>query len=163
MDKELLEYKVLLVEDDLDVLQKVGLRLKRYFKEVYEAKDGKQGLELYKAHKPHILFVDINLPKLSGIELLKIIREQDHTTKAVMLTAHSDVEFLLQASELKLTKYIVKPLTRDALSETIKMLLNELGKFNIRNIQTLTLKDHFLWSFEKKELTKDGKIVQISL
>jgi len=162
MTNTLLNYTVLFVEDDEDVNIKVSSRLKRYFENVYTAKDGEQGWTLYLQYKPQILFLDINLPKLSGIELLKRIRKNDHNTKAVMLTAYSDVDFLLETNELKLTKYIVKPLDREILDNTIKMLVNEMNSFKTVSLKNIVLKDGMQWSFEKKELFKDGSIVSLT-
>jgi len=127
MSDRLLNYTVLFVEDDDEVRQKVALRLQRQFRNIYVARDGEEGWDLYLKHRPDILFLDINLPKLSGIDLLKKVRENDYSTKAVMLTAHSNMDYLLQTNELKLTKYIVKPLSREVLNETINMLVKEMS------------------------------------
>ena len=117
---------------------------------------------MYKKHKPHILLLDVNLPKLSGIELLQRVREHDHTTRAVMLSAYSDVELLLKASELKLTKYIIKPLSRESLSEAIEMLVNEMSKFQTRSLENLILPDGYQWSYEKCELTSAGTLIHLT-
>jgi len=140
----------------------IDYRLKRYFKNVYTAKDGEQGWSMYLQHKPSILFLDINLPKLSGIELLQRVRQKDQQTKAVILTAHSDIEYLLQANELKLTKYIVKPLNRDILNTTINMLIKEMTNFKIVSLKNILLKDNFQWIFESSELLKDGQKIKLT-
>jgi len=162
MDNTLLNYAVLFVEDDEEVNKKVSSRLKRYFNNVYTAIDGEQGWKLYLQHKPEILFLDIDLPKLSGIDLLKRVRKNDHNTKAVMLTAYSDVDYLLQTNELKLTKYIVKPLDRAILNETIQKLINEMTNFKTVSIKNIILKDGIQWNFKKAELLKDGNIVSLT-
>lgn len=162
MTDTLLDYSILFVEDDDEVRQKVSSRLKRYFKNIYMARDGEQGWSLYQEYRPDILFLDINLPKLSGIDLLKKVRQNDYNTKAVMLTAHSDLEYLLKTNELKLTKYIIKPLSREILNEIIKILVEELNSFKTISLKNLTLKSGFQWSFEKSELFKDGSIVSLT-
>lgn len=129
MSDRLLNYAVLFVEDDDEVREKVALRLQRQFRNVDVARDGEEGWDLYVKHRPDILFLDINLPKLSGIDLLKKVRENDYSTKAVMLTAHSNMDYILQINELKLTTYIVKPLSREVLNETINMLVKEMSSF----------------------------------
>ena len=157
-----MNYSVLFVEDDIQVREKVSSRLRRYFKNVYVACDGEEGWSMYLHHKPDILFLDINLPKLSGIDLLKRVRESDYSTKAVMLTAHSDLDFLLSGNQLKLTKYIVKPLSREVLNETIDMLVNEMTNFKIVSLKNLVLKSGYQWNFEKSELLKDGSLIHLT-
>jgi len=158
----ILNYSVLFVEDDMQVREKVSSRLKRHFKNVYVASDGEEGWSLYLQHKPNILFLDIDLPKLSGIELLKRVRESDYSTKAVMLTAHSDLDFLLSTNQLKLTKYIVKPLSREVLNSTIEMLVKEMTNFKIISLKNLALKSGYQWNFENSELSKEGNIIHLT-
>ena len=55
-------------------------------------------------YKPIILIVDINIPKINGLELLKKIRQNDMTTKAIIMTAQGDNTFFIEAETLKLTK-----------------------------------------------------------
>jgi len=162
MSDTLLNYTVLFVEDDDEVREKVSLRLQRQFRNVYMARDGEEGWNLYVEKRPDILFLDINLPKLSGIELLKKVREKDYNTKAVMLTAHSNIEYLLQTNQLKLTKYIVKPLTREVLNETINILVKEMSSFKTISLKNLTLKSGFYWNFEQNELFQNGNVVDLT-
>ena len=155
-------YSILFVEDEDDTRKNYVKHLKRDFKNVYEARDGEQALKIYKEKKPDILIIDINLPKLSGIELLQIIREKDHTTKALMLTAHATTEFLLKASELKLTKYLTKPITRDELNEALNLTIKELCKFNITCKEILILKENYSWDYKQKKLLKDNIEVNLT-
>ena len=148
----LLDYQVLFIEDDKEVNKKVSSRLKRYFKNVYSVFNAEDGYLVYLDKKPQIMFIDINLPKMSGIELLKKIRVTDHNTKAVMLTARSDVEIVLKATELKLTKYIIKPLNRKDIEETIGLLINEINSFKVIHEKIIHFKDNFFWNKETKEL-----------
>lgn len=157
-----LNYSVVFVEDDEQVREKVSSRLARFFKNVYVASDGEEGWSLYLKYRPEVLFLDINLPKLNGIELLKRVRKNDHNTKAVMLTAHSDVEFLLQTNELKLTKYIVKPLNRVILNETIELLKNEMNNFKTVSIKNFIFKDGYQWNLETSELICNTEVVHLT-
>ena len=113
-------YKILFVEDDQVIRENYVTYLKMFFSEVFEAEDGEKAYELYKLKKPDIMIIDINIPKLNGLDLLERIRENDYSTKAIMLTAHSDKSFLLKAVGLKLTRYLVKPVSRKDLKEALK-------------------------------------------
>jgi len=145
-------YKLLYVEDEDEVRQNYSEYLSRYFHTIYEAADALQALKIYKKEKPDILIIDINLPQISGLEFLKTIRESDHTTKAIMLTANSDVETLLKASELKLTKYLVKPVSRSELKYALFLAANEIENYTIQANKIIKMKDDYYWDQENKKL-----------
>lgn len=105
------QFTVLYIEDDEGVRTVNSRFLARMFNELYEAKDGEEGYDLYKKYSPDIILTDINMPKLDGISLAKKIRKEDKTTKIIISTAYSDKEYLLEAIELNLEKYIIKPLS----------------------------------------------------
>jgi len=90
------------------------------------ASDGKKGLALYERYHPDVLILDINLPYISGLDIAKIVRQHDQTVKIVMLTAHTEQDKLLAATELKLTKYLIKPLAPKLFKETMELLAEEL-------------------------------------
>lgn len=105
------QYTILYIEDDEGVRTVNSRFLTRMFNELYEAQDGEEGFELYKKYHPDIILTDINMPKMDGITLAKKIRATDKTTKIIISTAFSDKNYLLEAIELQLEKYIIKPLT----------------------------------------------------
>ena len=106
------KYTILYIEDDEGVRTINSRFLNRMFNELYEAKDGEEGLVLYKKYHPDIILTDIKMPKMDGISLAQKIRENDKTTKIIISTAFSEKNYLLDAIELNLEKYIIKPLTR---------------------------------------------------
>jgi two-component system response regulator VanR len=146
------DYSVLYVEDELEIRTRYSLYLKRFFKNVYEADDGVKAYEIYKQKRPDILVIDINIPNLNGIELLRKIRINDHNTKAIMLTAHSDKNSLLESMDLRLTKYLIKPVSRETLKSALDSATAELIKFNIFSKKILSLKDSYHWDNDSKEL-----------
>lgn len=156
------EYSILFIEDEQNIRNNYVRYLKRYFKEVYEAEDGESGYELYTQKKPHILIVDISLPSMSGLEFLRKIRQYDHTTRAIMLTAHSHKDYLLDAASLKLTKYLVKPITREELKEALYLAIEEITRFQTISNHIVVLKDGYIWNHKKSELFKDEKRVSLS-
>lgn len=105
------QFTILYIEDDEGVRTVNSRFLTRMFNEFYEAKDGQEGYELYKKYHPDIILTDINMPRLDGLSLAKRIRQTDQTTKIIISTAFSDKDYLLDAIELNLEKYIIKPLT----------------------------------------------------
>ena len=162
MSEDIYPYKVLFVEDEKIIRENYTAYLKMLFKEVFEAKDGEIAYKIYKEEKPDIMILDINLPKLNGIELLKKIRENDHSTKAIMLTAHTDKAFLLDAASLKLTKYLVKPISRMALKDALKVAIEELTNYDISPIKKINLKNNYTLNTELQELKKNNDIIELT-
>ena len=119
-------YTILYIEDDEGVRTVNARFLNRMFNELFEAKDGEEGYELYKKYHPDIILTDINMPKLDGMSLAKKIRKEDKNTKIIISTAFSDKNYLLDAIELNLERYIIKPLNSrnlmPALSKAVKAL-----------------------------------------
>jgi two-component system, OmpR family, response regulator VanR len=155
-------YKILFVEDEKAIRENYVIYLKTFFAEVFEAEDGEKAYELYKSKKPDILIVDINIPKLNGLELLEKIRENDYTTKAIMLTAHTDKSFLLKAVTLNLTKYLVKPVSRKDLNEALESTINEILKYNVIAVQKIDLTEKYSWNMELKELKHHNNIIELT-
>lgn len=131
MDKTVLEklktLSILYVEDEEGIRKKMSDSLKYYSKEVYEAPNGKVGLKIYKEKKPDIIFTDILMPQMDGIEFVKEIRKEDSKTPIVMVTAHTDKEYLLSAVELHLEQYIVKPINLKDLKESLQKCMDVIS------------------------------------
>jgi len=132
------------------------------FEFVYEATDGVEAYNIYKEKRPNILIIDINIPKINGLDLLQMIRQHDHTTKAIVLTAHKDNDFLLQATKLKLTDYLVKPISRRALKLSLEKVIDELTNFKITALKNKILKDGYIWNYDSEELTCNGKVIHLT-
>ncbi len=153
---------ILYIEDEKEIRSNYVKYLSIYYESVYEAADGEEAYEIYIKIKPDILIIDINIPKISGLELLKKIRKNDHTTKAIMLTACIEVELLLEATELKLTKYLVKPVSRVALKDALASVQSELMKFDIKSNKQIYLKENFVYNFETRELLNSTNVVTLT-
>jgi DNA-binding response OmpR family regulator len=156
------EFDILYVEDEENIRENYVRFLKKYFKHIYEAADGEEAYNIYKDKKPKVMLVDINLPKLNGIDLVKKIRELDYTIKIIMLTANADVETLLEATELKLTKYLVKPVNREQLKGAMDLVMKELTSFEIKAKKIIILKDGYSWDVENIELKVDAKTIMLT-
>lgn len=155
-------YSILFIEDEDNIRKNYVEYLKKYYKNVFEAKDGVKAYEIYKLEKPDILIVDINIPKLNGIDLLQKIRENDHYTKAIMLTAHSDSAHLLKATELKLTKYLIKPISRLELKEALNLAHNELNNYKIISRNRIQINEKYKWDSDSLELINDNIVIELT-
>lgn len=162
MSENTLEYSVLFIEDEVAIRENYVRFLKTKYKEVYEAEDGEEAYKIYKEKKPQILIVDINIPKLNGIELLKRIRKTDQTTRVIILTAHADVHYLLSATELNLTKYLLKPVSRGDLKSALALAVESLKTFSVTSNKLIHLKENYLWNHETGELLCKDMIVSLT-
>jgi YesN/AraC family two-component response regulator len=112
---EKLPISVLYVEDEPITRSAVARMLKRRVATLYEAENGKEGLELFRQNRPNIIISDIRMPVMDGIEMSKEIKLLDKNSKIILTTAHSDASILLDSIEVGVDKYILKPLDMDAL------------------------------------------------
>ena len=144
VDKKLLKrLKLLYVEDDKSVRTELSTLLSNFFDTVYTADDGKSGLSLYieKSDEIDVIIADINMPNLTGIEMLEEIRKFDKDVPVIFATAYSDKEFLSDAIKLKVFEYIIKPID-------IRNLMTSLGE-----LASIIYHD-FLLNQQNKELKK---------
>jgi len=121
---KLSEYRLLYAEDDSGVQKYMHELLGLFFEDILIASDGREAYALYKEKRPDVIITDIKMPYLSGIELIKKIREHDHETKIIIITAYSEVELLLDVMDLSLVCYIVKPITEAKLLEALEKFLH---------------------------------------
>lgn len=162
MKEQNTEYSILFIEDNPVTLKNYTLMLKDYFDKVYTAENGSEGYIVYQDKKPDILLVDVDMPKLNGIDLLKKIRKNDQHTKAILFTAFSDQETLLNASTLKLTQYLIKPIKRKDLLVAIEAAIEELKSFDVITKKSVLLKEQFIWDINKEKLFKNNKKITLT-
>jgi len=134
--KDLLQnFTILYVEDNEAVRKSAVEYLSRITAKVIEAKDGKEAINLWKKFKPDIIITDINMPRLNGLDMASYIRTEDKDVQIIVATAHSDTEYLLKAVELQLVKYIIKPITKEKLTQALVKsieLITDKSKFNLQ-------------------------------
>jgi two-component system response regulator VanR len=155
-------YRLLFVEDDVILRENYTHYFQTLFETVYSTGDGEEGYRLYEAHRPDIMILDIELPKLSGLELLKKVRRKDHRTKAIMLTAYSNVDYLLSATELKLTRYLIKPVTQKDLKNALQATIDEIVRFETISKRQLIFKAGYHWDFSQQELIHHAKVIKLT-
>ena len=103
--------KIALIIDDSRVNQNILVNcLEENGYETVSAYNGADGLEKFKSIKPSITFLDIVMPKMSGLDVLKGIRAFDATAKVIMVTSLASRKILQQAKESKATWFLKKPL-----------------------------------------------------
>jgi len=123
---ELKNLKILYIDDEESIRENAVEYLGYYCDEVYGAVDGLDGLEVYENIKPDIIITDIKMPKLNGLDMVKQIRQKDEHTKIIIATAFLETSYLLQAVELGLIKYLIKPITADKILPVLKSCVLDL-------------------------------------
>lgn len=118
--------KVLYAEDEEGIRKNIADSLRYYVKEVFETSNGDEAYRIYQDKASDIILSDIHMPILNGIELVKKIREQDRKTPIIMITAHIDKKYLMDAVELHMEKYLVKPIDLDILLQTLEKCVSIL-------------------------------------
>jgi len=106
---------VLLAEDDPVMRGSLTRTLGLLFREVLAAGDGHQALEIFAAHRPNMVVLDISMPGPSGLQVAESIRKEDPDLPVIILTCHVDPSFMQQAVRLRLMDYLVKPVGGAAL------------------------------------------------
>ncbi|MGL5756677.1 MAG: response regulator transcription factor [Paraclostridium sp.] len=115
--------RILVVEDEVDLLEAIseGLRIDGYAVDTSE--DGEEGLELAIVNDYDLIILDLNLPNMDGLDILKNIRINDKLTKILILTARSSIKERVKGLDLGANDYLVKPFHFDELEARIRCLL----------------------------------------
>ncbi len=116
--------RILIIDDD-----EVQLRLQRILLmeegyTVHTTADGPQGIAIYKKHKFDLVLLDLGLPSMSGIEVLKEIRRVDGKAKVIVVTGYPSVESTVLAMRSGAYDYVQKPVNVEALLKKISTALN---------------------------------------
>lgn len=155
-NRALKELKVLLVEDEENLARLLKEALGDNFYSFSIAKNGLEGLELYKKLKPDIIISDIMMPRLNGLDMAKEIRYEDTAIPIIMISAFSEKEKLLGAIDVGVTKYFIKPFDPD---ELLRYIISISSKFSTKMIE---LADDFVFNKTTNSLYKNDRFVPLS-
>jgi two-component system chemotaxis response regulator CheY len=115
--------KVLVIDDEKNVRRLLDLLLRQVGYEVLLAENGWMGLECYRREQPDVIVLDLSMPVMDGITVLKSIRATDLTQLVVMLTGDDNPETERQVRALGVNEFIVKGQSLQALIDALKRLL----------------------------------------
>ena len=132
---------LLYAEDDPQSRKNYAFVLEEYFSTVYLAEDGREALDLYHEKKPDVLLLDISMPFINGLDVAKFVRTTNKDIPIIMLTAHAEQEKLLTAIPLGLSKYLLKPINDESLTQTVLKVIKEL-----QNREIIPIREKLVWN-----------------
>ena len=106
-------WKVVVVEDEVDSLEVATLLLEMYGAQVIGARNGKEGIELIRQHRPNFVISDLSMPEMSGWELIEALKHEERVLAeipVIALTAHAMDHDRRKAIEVGFHNFITKPL-----------------------------------------------------
>jgi DNA-binding NtrC family response regulator len=163
-----MSFTILIIEDEKMLAKSIQKFLSGYGYETLTAEDGEMGLKLAREMRPDLVFLDMRLPKIEGMELLKKIKELDPSLYVIVITAYGSVESAVEAMKLGAYDYIRKPVDLDELKlladrvQEMVRLQQELSYYRDRASKRFGLKD-IIGRCEKMQLVlkRIGQITEL--
>jgi len=115
--------KILVVDDAAFMRLRLSSLLKQAGHQVIEAPNGAQALSTYQTEKPDLVFMDITMPEMDGLEALKRLRASDPEAKVIMCTALGQQSMVLEAIKAGAKDFIVKPFQPDRVVQAVQKWL----------------------------------------
>ena len=121
--------KILIADDEPDILEIVSYNLNKEGYEIYTAKDGNEAIEKAKQLRPDLIILDIMMPKKTGVEVCRILRSQTlfEDTLIIFLTALSDEASQIKGLETGADDYVNKPISPKVLVSRVNALFRRMG------------------------------------
>lgn len=160
-------YHILLVEDDKEIREGVEIYLRNQGYEVFQAANGKEGLEIIGKEEIHLAIVDIMMPVMDGVTMLMKLRMENHEFPVIMLSAKSEEVDKIMGLNMGADDYVTKPFTPMELLARVNSHLRRYSKYlnvlqedakqeNIYTVGGLELNE------DTVEVTVDGELVKLT-
>jgi two-component system, OmpR family, alkaline phosphatase synthesis response regulator PhoP len=151
-------FKILLVDDEPDILEFLGYNLRKEGYEVYTSGNGKDGLAKAKKVLPHLIILDVMMPEMDGIETCREIRQVSELRHAIVifLTARSEDYSQIAGFEAGADDYVNKPVKPRVLVSRVKALLRRFKEEKAEHNGNLVELDEFTIDKEKYIVKKQG-------
>lgn len=154
----LADKRVLCADDNPGILKEISEILEMFFNEVVAVDDGEKAFDEAINNQFDVLIFDISMPKLDGLDAIKKIREHNKKIPVIVLSAHTEQEYLWRAVDLKISKYLTKPFDKKALISALEQVALELVDYNM----TIKLTNTSIYNYCTKQLDNNGKFIQLS-
>jgi two-component system alkaline phosphatase synthesis response regulator PhoP len=160
MDKN---YKILVVDDEHDIVEFIAYNLTKEGYEVCTAYNGKEAIEVAKREKPDLILLDVMMPVMDGIEACKLIKARPELAKTfvVFLTARAEEYSEIAGFEAGADDYIAKPIKPKVLITRLQAILRRLNKPNAEENNRIKVSDIEI-DRETFLVYKDGQKIQLA-
>jgi len=147
--------RILIVEDDIQLNATITKFLELLSFEVNSTIDGEEAISIIDKSNFDMYLIDINLPNINGLDIVKYIRKKDITTPIIMITASLEVDNFITAYDNGCSEYIKKPFHLKELEIRIENLLNK------HQSDILTINERVTYNFEYEELKIDEVTIRL--
>lgn len=128
----------LLIIDDEPIIRrglgKMVAKATPYFKDILQAENAKEALAVIETQSPKVVFADINLPDMNGLDLVAIIKERCPETLIVMISGYDDFTYARHAIHLGVFDYLLKPIAQSDIHQLITRLIDQLEQNNVTTL-----------------------------
>ena len=145
-------YKLLIVDDEEKARELIRESISwdaLSISEVMESKDGLDAINKIEGFKPDIMILDIKMPKMDGIELLRLLNEKSYNIKTIISSGYNDFEYAKESYNMGIIDYILKPIQEDQLVEIISKCINAIEDENEQKNGLKVLNDNLVYYKQK--------------
>jgi len=155
------DIKILLVDDEPDILEIVSYNLEAEGYKVYTAKNGKEGVEKAKKKTPHLIILDVMMPEMDGIEACEKMRSTPSLENTIItfLTARGEDYSQVAGFDAGADDYITKPIKPKVLVSKVKALLRRIKEVNIEAEDIFTVGEIVINREEYKVINRGIEII----
>ncbi|WP_204695737.1 response regulator transcription factor [Geomicrobium sediminis] len=156
-----MKVKILIAEDDLKISRLLVLELEYEGYKTTVCHDGVEAVQAVEQNRFDLLLLDVMLPKLSGLEILRRFRKNDRTTPVIMLTAKADVTDKVSGLDSGANDYITKPFENEELLARIRVQLRKSKQEDTESESMLTLADVVVYP-ERHEVYRNDQLIELT-
>ena len=158
-----MKYRILIADDEVDILEFIRYNLQREGYEVYTAENGAEALRLAREHHPHLILLDRMMPVMDGAQTCRAIRQEPELkqTMVVFLSALGEEEEQLKGFDAGADDYMVKPFDFRELNARIKALLKRNTNIATEQPEELKYADLTI-NLKRKEVWRNGVMIKLS-
>jgi two-component system, OmpR family, response regulator VicR len=155
--------KIAIVEDDKSIVNAISIAFEFRWPDadVVTAGTGKEGISLVKVESPNVVILDINLPDISGFEVLKNLR-QFTAVPVIILTVRADDSDVLKGLEAGADDYIIKPFNYLTLLARVRAVLRRSEKVPVRDNYNIAMNPRLNIDFVNQKVTVDNHLVKLT-
>lgn len=148
---------LLFVDDNIRISAEIYSLFSNIFKTVHLAQDAKSAMRCYTENSVDIIITDIEMPDMDGLSFIELIRSTNTTIPVIVLSAHTDNDYLFRAANLQIDGYITKPLNFKKLEATLARSATQLEHL----VNSINITDEIIYHPLMKTLAVDGEEISL--